>query len=79
MGDFMELARRSKAKPALSLHLKRSGPSSDVESANRGALPRPGPSNRSSSSLAPPPAAQQGKVARACKRVCGMPCNLQVG
>ena len=31
LGDFMEVARRSKADPALPLHLKRLGPSSDVE------------------------------------------------
>ena len=76
--DFMAVARRSKAKAARPLHLKCSGPSSDVQSAHRGAPPRPGPSASSSSSVAPPPAAQQGEVARTCERVCGVPCNLRV-
>ena len=76
--DFMAVARRSKAKAALPLHLKCSGPSSDVQSAHRGAQPRPGPSASSSSGVAPPPAAQQGKVAHTHERVCGVPCNLRV-
>ena len=79
LGDFMEVARRSKAKPARPLHLKCSGPSSDVESAHRGPPPRPGPSASSSSSVAPAFAApQRGEPARACERVCGVPCNLRV-
>ena len=59
LGDFMDVARRSKAKPAHPLQLKRSGPSSDVESAQRGAPPRPGPSASVSSSGAPLLAAPQ--------------------
>ena len=78
LGNFMEVARRSKAKPARPLHLKRSVPSSDVESAHPGAPSRPGPSASSSSSVAAPFAApQRGEVARACERLCGMPCNLR--
>ena len=73
----MEVVRRSEAKPACPLHLKRSGPSSDVDSAERGAPLRPGPSASSSSSVAQTFAAlQRGKVARDCKRVCGVPCNV---
>ena len=52
LGDFMEVARRCKAKPARPLLPKLSGPSSDVESAHRGAPPRPVPSASSSSSVA---------------------------
>ena len=74
----MVVARRSKAKPARSLHLKRSGPSHDVESDHRGAPPRPGHSASSSSSVAPPPAAQRGEVACVCERICGLPCQLRV-
>ena len=62
VGDFMAVARRSKAKPARPLHLKRSGPSSDVESAHRGAPPRQGPSASSSSSVAPPLARRTGFI-----------------
>ena len=79
LGDFMEVARRSKDKPARPLQLKRSGSGSDVEWAHRGALPRPGPSASSSSSLAPPfSAPQRGKVARGSERVCGVLCNLRI-
>ena len=67
VGDFMAVARRSKAKPRL-MPLRRSGPRNDMESAHRG-----GPS-ASSSSTAPQP----GEVARACERICGVPCNLRV-
>ena len=74
----MEAVRRSKAKPARPLQRKRSGPSSDVESSNRGAPPRPGPSTSSSSSVAPPLAApQRDEVARARERVCCVLCNFQ--
>ena len=52
LGNFMEVARRSKAKLARLLHLKRSRPSSDVESVHRGAPPRPGTSAHSSSRVA---------------------------
>ena len=77
LGDFMAVARRSKAKPGRPLHLERSGSRSDVESAHWGASPRQGPSASSSSSVAPPLAApQRGEVARVRERVCGMPCNL---
>ena len=75
----MQVARKYKAKSARPLNLKRSGPSSDVESAHRKAPPRPRPSASSSSSVAPPFAAPpRGKVARACERICGVPCNLWV-
>ena len=78
LGDFMAVARRSNAKHPRPLHPKRSGPSSDVESAHRAAPARPGPSASSSSSVAPPPAAERGEVARACERVCAQPCNLRL-
>ena len=74
----MAFAKRSKANLARPLHLKRSGPSSDVESAHWGAPPSPGPSASSSNIVALPPAAQGGEVARASKRVCGVPCNHRV-
>ena len=80
LGDFMEVDRRSKVKPARPLHLKRSGPSSHPELSHRGMPARPGPSASSSSSVAPPFAfLPRGKVARTCERVCCVPCNLQVG
>ena len=71
VGDFLEVAKKAKAKPR-QLHLRKSGPSSDVESAHRGRLPADQAS--SSSSVAP----DQRDVARACKRACGVPCNLRV-
>ena len=71
LGDFLEVAKKAKAKPR-QLHLRKSGPSSDVESANRGRRPT---DEASSSSSVPP---DQRDVARACERACGMPCNLRV-
>ena len=71
LGDFLEVAKQAKAKPR-PLHLRKSGPSSDVESAHRGRMPADQAS--SSSSVAP----DQRDVARACERACGVPCNLQV-
>ena len=71
LGDFLEVAKQARAKPR-PLHLRKSGPSSDVESAHRGRMPANQAS--SSSSVAP----NQGDVARACKRACGVPCNLRV-
>ena len=71
LGDFLEVAKKAKAKPR-QLHLRRSGPSSDVESAHRGRMPADQAS--SSSSVAP----DQRDVARACQRACGVPCNLWV-
>ena len=71
LGDFLEVAKRAKAKPG-QLHLGKSGPSSDVVSAHRGRMPADEAS--SSSSVAP----DQTDVARACERACGVPCNLQV-
>ena len=71
LGDFMEVAKQTKAKPR-PLLLRKSGPSSDVESAHRGRMPADQASP--SGSVAP----HQGDVARACERTCGMPCNLQV-
>ena len=38
LGDFLEVAKKAKAKPR-PLHLRKSGPSSDVESAHRGRMP----------------------------------------
>ena len=75
----MAVGQRSKAKPACPLHLKHSGPSSDVQLAHWGAPPHPGPSASSSSSVATPFAAPlQGEVVRACEGVWGVPCNLCV-
>ena len=71
LGDFLEVAKQAKAKPR-QLHLRKSGPSSDVESAHRGRMPADQAS--SSSSVAP----DQRDVARACERTCGVPCNLRV-
>ena len=71
LGDFLEVAKKAKAKPR-QVHLRNSGPSSDMESAHRGRMPADQAS--SSSSVAP----DQRDVARGCERACGVPCNLQV-
>ena len=71
LSDFFEVAKKAKAKPR-QLHLRKSGPSSDLESAHRGR--RPADEASSSSSLAP----NQRDVARVCERACGVPCNLRV-
>ena len=71
LGDFLEVAKQAKAKPR-PLLLRKSGPSSDVESAHRGRMPADQAS--SSSSVAP----NQRDVACACERACGVPCNLRV-
>ena len=71
LGDSLEVAKQGRAKPR-PLLLRKSGPSSDVESAHRGRMLADQAS--SSSSVAP----DQRDVARACERACGVPCNLQV-
>ena len=71
LGDFLQVAKHAKAKPR-QLLLRKSGPSSDVESAHRGRMPADQAS--SSSSVAP----DQRDVARACEGACGVPCNLRV-
>ena len=71
LGDFLEVAKQTKAKPR-TLLLRKSGPSSDVESAHRGRMPADQAS--SSGSVAP----HQRDVARACERTGGLPCNLRV-
>ena len=71
LGDFLQVAKPAEAKPR-QLHLRKSGPSSDVESAHRGKMPADQAS--SSSSVAP----DQRDVSRACERACGVPCNLRV-
>ena len=71
LGAFLQVAKPAKAQPR-QLHLRKSGPSSDVESAHRGRMPADQTS--SSSSVAP----DQRDVARACERACGVPCNLRV-
>ena len=71
LGDFLQVAKQARAKPR-QLHLRKSGPSSDVESAHRGRMPAHQAS--SSSSIAP----DQRDVARACERSCRVPCNLRV-
>ena len=70
LGDFLQVANHAKAKPR-QLHLRKSGPSSDVEWAHRGRMPADQAS--SSSSVAP----DQRDVARACERACGVSCNLR--
>ena len=75
LGDFMEVAKQTKAKPRpllLRPQQAPAGPDSDVESAHRGRMPADQAS--SSSSAAP----TKRDVARACERACGVPCNLQV-
>ena len=74
LGDFIQVARQTKAKPRpllLRPQQAPAGPSSDVESAHRGRMP----ANQASfsSSVAP-----DRDVARACERACGVPCNLRV-
>ena len=71
LGDFMEVAKQTKAKPR-PLLLRKSDPSSDVESAHRRRMPADQAS--SSGSVAP----NQRDVARACERTCGVLCNLRV-
>ena len=71
LGDYFQVAKQTKAKPR-PLLLRKSGPSSDVESAHRGKMPADQAS--SSRSVAP----DQRDVARACERACGVPCNLRV-
>ena len=71
LGDFIQVAKQTQAKPR-PLLLRKSGPSSDVESAHRGRMPADQAS--SSSSVAP----DHRDVARACERACGVPCNLRV-
>ena len=75
LGDFMEVAKQTKAKPRpllLRPQQAPAGPSSEVESAHRGRMPADQAS--SSSSAAP----TQRDVARACERACEVPCNLRV-
>ena len=75
LGDFMEVAKQTKAKPRpllLRPQQAPAGPSSDVESAHRG---RMAADQASFSSSAAP---TQRDVARACERACGVPCNLWV-
>ena len=73
--DFMEVAKPTRAKPRpllLRPEQARVGPSSDVELAHRGRMP----ADQASSSSSAAPA--QRDVARACERVCRVPCNLRV-
>ena len=70
LGDFLQVAKQTKAKPR-PLLLRKSDPGSDVELAHRGRMPADQAS--SSSSVAP----NQRDVARACERTCGVPCNLR--
>ena len=71
LGDFLEVAKKPKAKPR-PLHLTKSVPSSDVESAHRERMPADQAS--SSSSVSP----DQRDVVGACERACGVLCNLRV-
>ena len=75
LGDFMEVAKQTRAKPRpllLGPQQAPAGPSSDVESAHRVRMP----ADQASSSSSAAPA--QRDVARACEHVCGVPCNLRV-
>ena len=71
LGDFLQVAKKAKAKPR-QLHLRKSGRSSDVESAHRGRIPANQAFSSSSVAL------DERDVARACERACGVPCNLRV-
>ena len=71
LGDFIQVAKQTQAKPR-PLLLRKSGPSSDVESAHRGRMPADQASSSSSVAL------DHRDVARACERACGVPCNLRV-
>ena len=71
LGDYLQVAKQTKAKPR-PLLLRKSGPSSDVESAHRGRMP----ADQANSSSSVPP--DQRDVARACEPACGVPCNLRV-
>ena len=71
LGDYFQVAKQTKAKPR-PLLLRKSGHSSDVESAHRGRMPADKAS--SSSSVAP----DQRDVAGACERACEVPCNIRV-
>ena len=71
LGNFLGVAKKAKAKPR-QLHLRKSGPSRDVESAHQGR--RPTDEASCSSSVAP----DQRDVACACECACGVPCNLRV-
>ena len=75
LGDFMEVAKQTRAKPRpllLRPQQAPAGPSSDVESAHCGRMP----ADQASSSSSAAPA--QRDVARACERVCGVLCKLRV-
>ena len=75
LGDFIQVARQTKAKPRpllLRPQQAPAGPSSNVESAHHGRMPADQAS--SSGSVAP----HQRDMARACERTCGVPCNLRV-
>ena len=74
LGDYIKVARQTKAKPRpllLRPQQAPAGPSSDVESANRGRMPADQASSSSS-------VASDRDVARACERFFGVPCNLRV-
>ena len=70
LGDFIQVAKQTQAKPR-PLLLRKSGPSSNVESAHRGRMPADQASSSSS-------VAADRDVARACERACGVPCNRRV-
>ena len=75
LGNYIRVAKQTKAKPRpllLRPQQAPAGPSNDVESAHRGRMP----ADQASSSRSAAPA--QRDVARACERVCGVPCNLRV-
>ena len=75
LGDYIQVAKQTKAKPRpllLRPQQAPTGPSSVVESANRGRMPADQASSSSSA------AAAHRDVARACERACGVPCNLGV-
>ena len=75
LGDYIQVAKQTKAKPGpllLRPQQAPAGPSSDVESAQRGRMPADPASSSSSAASA------QRDVARACERACWVPCNLRV-
>ena len=74
LGDFLEVAKKAKAKPR-PLHLTKSGPSSDVESAHRGRMPadRPAPAAASLPTKGTWPAPASAPVG--CPATFGLPGN----
>ena len=74
LGDFLEVAKKAKAKPR-QLHLKKSGPSSDVESAHRGRMPADEASSSSSVASAKGTWPASASAPVGCPATFGLPGN----